>query len=70
MFKFNNCELWTYFTPCSSVSIVNSEHAIAGWEWILTKYNVSRLKKGIDLWIPEAAKKSQKLVAAYEYLVR
>ena len=25
------CYLWTYFTPCSSVSIVNYEHIIAGW---------------------------------------
>ena len=25
------CYLWTYFTPCSSVSIVNFEHVIAGW---------------------------------------
>ena len=25
-----NCR--TYFTPCSSVSIVNFEHVIAGWE--------------------------------------
>ena len=24
-------ELWTYFTPCSSISIVNFEHVIAGW---------------------------------------
>ena len=24
--------LWTYFTPCSSVSIVNFERVIAGWE--------------------------------------
>ena len=27
------CELWTYFTPYSSVSIVNFEHIIAGWYW-------------------------------------
>ena len=46
MFKVNNkdtrttpfasfwclyCQLWTYFTLCSSVSIVNFEHVIAGW---------------------------------------
>ena len=24
--------LWTYFTPCFNVSIVNFEHVIAGWE--------------------------------------
>ena len=24
-------QLWTYFTPCYSVSIVNFEHVIAGW---------------------------------------
>ena len=25
------CWLWTYFIPCSSVSIVNFEHVTAGW---------------------------------------
>ena len=29
MFKFNNKN--THLTPCSSVSVVNSEHVIAGW---------------------------------------
>ena len=48
MFKVNNkdsrmtsmtsfwclyCWLRTYFTPCSSVSISNFEHVIAGWDW-------------------------------------
>ena len=28
-------ELWTYFIPCSSVSIVNFEHVNADWEWTL-----------------------------------
>ena len=42
MFKVNNkgtrtTELWTYFTPSSSVSIVNFEHVIAGWEILLRK---------------------------------
>ena len=26
------CSLWTYFTPCSSVSIFNLEHVIADWD--------------------------------------
>ena len=26
------CQLWTYFTPFSCVSIVNFEHVIVGWE--------------------------------------
>ena len=37
MFKVNNrdtrclyCELWTYFTPCSSIYIANFEHVITG----------------------------------------
>ena len=43
MFKVNNKDnrtalvvlvsllvTWTYFTPCSSISIVNFEHALAG----------------------------------------
>ena len=33
MFKVNNKDtrLWTYFTPCSSVSIVNFTHVNADW---------------------------------------
>ena len=27
------CELWTNFTPCSSVSVVNFEHVIAGLDF-------------------------------------
>ena len=36
------CWLWTYFTPCSSISIVNFRHAIAGWNAIgrFSKYNI------------------------------
>ena len=52
MFKVNNkdtgatplalflclyCQLWTYFTPCSSFPNVNFEHKIVGWDcyyWI------------------------------------
>ena len=26
------CKLSTYFTPCSSVSVVNFEHVIADWK--------------------------------------
>ena len=26
-----NIQLLTYFTPCSSVSIINFKHVIAGW---------------------------------------
>ena len=29
--KYVQSQLWTYFTPCSTVSIVNFEHVIAGW---------------------------------------
>ena len=25
------CELWTYFILCSNVSVINFEHAVAGW---------------------------------------
>ena len=32
MFKVNNKDTRTYFTPCSNVCIVNFEHVIAGWE--------------------------------------
>ena len=31
MFKVNNKETWTYFTPCPSVSIVGFEQMNAGW---------------------------------------
>ena len=34
MFKVNNKELWTYFTPCSGVSIVNFEQVNADWEYL------------------------------------
>ena len=39
MYKVNNKDTRTtpmaYFTPCSSVSIVNFEHVIAGWVYCL-----------------------------------
>ena len=31
-------QLWSYFTPGSSVSIVNFEHVIAGWVWLPAAY--------------------------------
>ena len=31
------CSLWTYFTPCSSVSIVNFKDVTAGWSGELPK---------------------------------
>ena len=34
-FWYIYCYIWTYFTPCSSISIVNFEHVIAGWESFL-----------------------------------
>ena len=43
MFKVNNKDqndVWTYFTPCSCVSIVNFEQVNAGWvsfEYMRTK---------------------------------
>ena len=39
MFKVNSKDTGTptYFTPCSSVFIVNSEHVIAGWVFSLHK---------------------------------
>ena len=35
MFKDNNKDTRTYFTPCSSVSIVNLEHVIFDWDKVL-----------------------------------
>ena len=32
LLKVNNRNTRTYFTPCSSVSIVYFEHVIAGWD--------------------------------------
>ena len=29
--KYVQSQLWTYFIPCSSVSIINFEHVITGW---------------------------------------
>ena len=34
MFKVNSKDTRTYFIPCSTVSMVNFEHVIAGWEVI------------------------------------
>ena len=31
VFQFGHLVIWTYITSCSSVSIVNFEHVIAGW---------------------------------------
>ena len=31
MFKVKDKDTRTYFTPCSSVSIVNFKHVIGGW---------------------------------------
>ena len=31
----SSCQLRIYFTPCSSVSVVNFEHVTAGWACIL-----------------------------------
>ena len=37
MFKVNNKDTRTtpmaYFTPCSSASIINFEHVMAGWKF-------------------------------------
>ena len=41
-FWYLYCYLWTYFTPCSSVSIVNFEQVIAGWD---QKRKYSRFQK-------------------------
>ena len=40
------CKLWTYFTPCYSVSIVNFEQVNVGWvlfpsKWIFSKEAIS-----------------------------
>ena len=41
------CLLWTYFTLCSSVSIDNFKHVIAGWyikkveDWLVIKVGIS-----------------------------
>ena len=36
-FRYLYCQLWTYFTPCSSVSIVNFEQINGGWGWKMRK---------------------------------
>ena len=38
MFKVNNKTLWTYFTPCFSVSITNFEQVNTGWIAAARKY--------------------------------
>ena len=46
--------LWTYFTLCSSVSIVNVEHAIAGWMMVSS---LSREKEyeGVNFLLKECS---------------
>ena len=49
------CLLWTNFTPCSSVSIVNFKHVIAGWyiknveDWLVIKVGISY--DGLLKWV-------------------
>ena len=48
MFKINNKDTRTYFIPCSTVSMVNFEHVIAGWEVIgivLQVYGSTHLRR-------------------------
>ena len=54
------CQLRTYFTPCSSVSIVNFEHVIAGWVCIM--FNLSNT---LNVYIlnPSALERSFKVAA-------
>ena len=53
--------IWTYFTPCSGVSIVNFEQVIAGWvvprdypsmDWFLYDNGLrhERVKNSFNLW--------------------
>ena len=75
---------WTYFTPCSSVSIVNFEHLIAGWV-CANKWKASALSPffsfsfwGEDIWdlyvcqmgINGLWRKSQKSAKFYLYCFR
>ena len=55
---------WTYFTPCSSVSIVNFEHVIAGWVLSMTQnspfqFCLRKLKQLVNFYehgfFPDAA---------------
>ena len=43
MFKVNKKDTRTYFTPCSSVSIVNFEQVIAGWGVILSNVKEKKI---------------------------
>ena len=46
------CWLWTYFTPCSSFSIINFEQVNAGWETSLATQTAHYIKSAIDLFNP------------------
>ena len=49
-FWCNYCQLWTYFTPCSSVFIVNFEKVNADWvTWVLTQVRPLILWLATDL---------------------
>ena len=47
MFKVNNKDIRTYFTPCSSVSIVNFEHVIVS---LALPINVLPIKNHVMLF--------------------
>ena len=53
MFKVN--KLWTYFTACSSISIVNFKHVIANWDYISLRTRIWRVWWGLgfQLQIPK-----------------
>ena len=63
-FRCLYCYLWTYFTPCYSVSIVNFEHQIAGWvcnktTLIQQVYGIGHAQKKVALHDIAKIEKSQ-----------
>ena len=57
------CLLWTYFTPCSRVSIVNCEHVIADWVnlWSFFKDIFRNWKQDVEAYLEpcQTSKKEQ-----------
>ena len=57
------CELWTYFTPCSSVFTVNFKHVITGWNCFFAVKVFANNSSETSVWgRPSTKKKIRKLL--------
>ena len=68
-FEHRTIMLWTYFIPCSSVSISNFEHVIVGW--VRSPY-YTQLLENYEIWTIRIARtwtiKSKKIESFQHYM--